>query len=247
MKERRIILRLIIALSVWLSMNTFIKYFLSEYMDKHFTKTTILLMSKVIIPYFICLPIFYLIIKDMKKIDIGFYKKTKFKFKDYFEIFIMQYGVSIIVILITSFLLSLSDNNLPSRINNNIVFYSFLLLIFNPIFEEVVFRKMLLSRLYGMKENSIIIISSILFSVPHLFSLGLSQMMLAFVSALFWGYMTIKTKSILPAIVLHSLTNFFMSFLTILLSKYEIIIMTILIIVPIYAIFIFLKRRKAFR
>lgn len=87
-------------------------------------------------------------------------------------------------------------------------------LIFNSIYEEIVFRGFLVSGLKDFKLNDlkINIFQSIIFSIPHLYQfisglismLGLSYHIIV---GYLLGKIYLKTKSLTPSIVLHLLTN----------------------------------------
>tara|TARA_B110000467_G_scaffold113532_1_gene103954 strand:- start:1180 stop:1683 length:504 start_codon:yes stop_codon:yes gene_type:complete len=87
------------------------------------------------------------------------------------------------------------------------LFLGFVLL--GPLFEEFLFRGFLFKGL----ENSIggggaVIISSLLFSIPHLQYSIIVVLCMVFPMALFLGYVRMKTQSLFLPIIFHSVNNF---------------------------------------
>lgn len=78
--------------------------------------------------------------------------------------------------------------------------------IFAPIFEELIYRGIFL-RFFEEKFTfwPAAILSSLLFGIAHTYSLGI--MVSAFVTGIFACLLYKQTKSIVPAILLHILTN----------------------------------------
>jgi membrane protease YdiL (CAAX protease family)/ABC-type Na+ efflux pump permease subunit len=74
------------------------------------------------------------------------------------------------------------------------------------IFEELLFRKGIINVLKKFGNANAIIISSILFGLIHQ---NIAQGIFAVLTGLVLGYIVVKTKSVMPAIMLHFLNNFF--------------------------------------
>lgn len=92
-----------------------------------------------------------------------------------------------------------------SEFDLNKVILLFCTVLIAPIFEEILFRKQILSLL--LRKNSplvSIIISSLLFSIVHL---RLNDLATLFIWGLIFGTLYYKTKSIELSILLHSLSN----------------------------------------
>lgn len=97
---------------------------------------------------------------------------------------------------------------------------SYYLLNVNPaLFEEIMFRGIIFTILLAViSKRRSLILSSILFGLVHFANLlhGVTQDILLYTSAqvlwacgmgFFWGYLVLKTGSIIPGIVLHYLSN----------------------------------------
>ncbi len=95
----------------------------------------------------------------------------------------------------------------------------YLLSFYQALFEEIMFRGIiftLLLALYSQRKS--LVASAVIFGLVHYVNLlhGLNyatflyttaQVLWAFGMGLFWGYLVIKTKSIIPGIILHYLSN----------------------------------------
>lgn len=93
-----------------------------------------------------------------------------------------------------------------------------LLTSFPSIFEEVVFRGIVLTVfLSRYSERKSIIFSSIGFGLMHLLNLAMGrdllwvvgQIIWTFTIGLFYGYVFVKTRSLLPSMIVHYLSNVF--------------------------------------
>jgi membrane protease YdiL (CAAX protease family) len=98
-----------------------------------------------------------------------------------------------------------------------------LLVSFPSIFEEAVFRGIVLTVfLNKYSELKAIIFSSIGFGLVHLFNLVngielvwvLGQVVWAFILGLFYGYVFVRTRSLLPIMIVHYLGNVFIGTLS---------------------------------
>jgi membrane protease YdiL (CAAX protease family) len=95
-----------------------------------------------------------------------------------------------------------------------------LLVSFPSIFEEAVFRGIVLTVFLGKySERKAIIFSSLGFGLMHLLNLingrelvwVMGQIVWAFILGLFYGYIFVKTHSLLPPMIVHYLGNVFIS------------------------------------
>lgn len=100
---------------------------------------------------------------------------------------------------------------------------SSLLVSFPSIFEEAVFRGIVLTVFLGRySERKAIIFSALGFGLMHLLNLAsgrelawvMGQVVWAFILGLFYGYLFVKTRSLLPPMIVHYLGNVFISSLT---------------------------------
>ena len=100
---------------------------------------------------------------------------------------------------------------------------SSLLVSFPSVFEEVVFRGIVLTVFLGKySERKAIIFSSLGFGLMHLLNLAsgrelvwvMGQVIWAFILGLFYGHVFVRTRSLLPPMIVHYLGNVFIGSLT---------------------------------
>jgi len=98
--------------------------------------------------------------------------------------------------------------------------YPSLLISFPSIFEEAVFRGIVLTVFLGKySERNSIIFSALGFALMHALNLvngadlvwTLGQVVWAFIIGLFYGYVFVRTRSLLPSMIVHYLGNVFIS------------------------------------
>ena len=85
----------------------------------------------------------------------------------------------------------------------------FMLLVFNPIVEEYVFRHLFATRLLKHGERFYVLASAYCFAVLHGVSMGPIHIVYTFILGLIWGYLTVKSGGIIIAILMHSISNLF--------------------------------------
>lgn len=123
------------------------------------------------------------------------------------------YWIALLVIIIPLSLLSdfivLDIKLLPLEF---FIVWSFKMLFFTVLAEELFFRYFLLNAIKDFAKNLkykneiALLISSLLFGIAH-FGGGISFMLLAFVAGFFYGLIYIKTNKIESSILLHFLLN----------------------------------------
>lgn len=126
--------------------------------------------------------------------------------------------ISSIVYLIYSTLLGAGGVSIPepdfNMPNNNsfmlIVFLSYVCII-GPVLEEIIFRGLILKSMKRYGNFTAVITTSILFAMFHL---NLVQFVQPILIGMILGFVTLKSESIIPAIIIHIFNNtavFFMS------------------------------------
>ncbi len=95
-----------------------------------------------------------------------------------------------------------SFNNLQP---STLIIYFLALCVFAPLIEEFLFRGCIINILKPFGNWFAVIVSSVFFSLLHG---NMGQGFGAFLIGMLFGFVAIKTKSILPTIILHSLNNF---------------------------------------
>lgn len=162
--------------------------------------------------YIIPIPLFYILIKKVKKTNIEKHSVGLKKFLIFVCItFALMYIGNMIGIGITEIISIVKQNSIINPISNlihssdiaiNIILISFIA----PIFEELFFRKMLIDRTiqYGAKIS--IFLSAFMFGLFHG---NLNQFFYAFLLGGFFAIIYIKTGRIIYTMILHMITNFF--------------------------------------
>ena len=100
-------------------------------------------------------------------------------------------------------------NGTASAINATSLYMLFMLLIFNPIIEEIVFRKLFADKLLKYGEKFYILVSSFCFAIVHGVSLGIPQIVYTFILGMLWSFLMVKTGDIRLVIIMHALSNLF--------------------------------------
>ena len=92
----------------------------------------------------------------------------------------------------------------------------FLMVICAPLFEEFIFRKLLIDKTVRYGESTAVLLSGLMFGLFHG---NLNQFAYAFPLGLFWGFIYVKTGKLIYTIVSHMLINFMGSVLSMLLLR----------------------------
>ncbi|RVU98487.1 CPBP family intramembrane metalloprotease [Coriobacteriales bacterium OH1046] len=215
-KRALIVVRLLFATAVWFALQRAYSVFADPFLEGAVPRLPRMVLASMIVPYTIGLGVFYLIVRSMeaRTPSEGAMGVSPAAIGRYF---VIQSGLSFPVIVITNIATMMLGGQITGlssgEILGNLPFYTILLLVFNPLLEELLFRKLILGRLMVLGARPAIICSALLFALPHAFSLGLAQMLYTFVLGLVWGHVTVESGSLLPAIVLHALSNVYGTFI----------------------------------
>ncbi|MBR4447035.1 CPBP family intramembrane glutamic endopeptidase [Methanobrevibacter sp.] len=172
--------------------------------------------------YVIPFPVFYWLMKKLKKVEIeknGVDLKTFFI---YISITLTLMWIGNIIGLAVTMLLSGAiqtdiSNPVQQLINSADIWFNLLVIsIIAPICEEIIFRKMLIDRTirYGAKVS--IVLSALIFAFFHG---NLNQFFYAFLMGGFFAYVYIKTGKITYTIILHAIVNFMGSVMSIMVAN----------------------------
>lgn len=172
--------------------------------------------------YIIPFPIFYWLMKKLNTVKIekrGLDAKT---FIIYMSITLTLMWIGNVIGLAITMLLGGAiqteiGNPVQQLINSTDIWFNLLIIsIAAPIFEEILFRKMLIDRTirYGAKVS--IILSAILFGFFHG---NLNQFFYAFLMGGFFAYVYIKTGTIKYTMILHAIVNFMGSVVSLIVTK----------------------------
>lgn len=151
----------------------------------------------------------FIFMKIIKKIPNTKMKQRKVSGKSITLCFLLQFTALITMSLITNLLTNISGKEMTTELNTLTPYMIFMFLIFNPIIEEFVFRKLFADKLLIYGELFYMLVSSFCFSIVHGVSLGIPQIIYTFILGMIWSYLVVKTGNIKLSIILHSLSNLF--------------------------------------
>lgn len=222
-------------------------YWLYTFFIQQYLPTSIFINNLIglIILYGIGLVLFMFVIKD---IDSQKYQKNKISFKTITFSFLLQCSAMLVLIILVNVLLLLGVNETSTDINSTSPAMIFMLLIFNPIVEEFVFRKLIADKLLKYGEAFYILVSSYCFAILHGISIGFVNIIYTFILGLIWSYLLVKTGSFLLVVFMHAISNLFNAIIMqILLSisiKMVSIYMMIILVLGIIGLILFIINRK---
>lgn len=170
--------------------------------------------------YLIAMPLMMLLIRRVPAVPV---EKHSMTFLQWLTAFFICYAImylSNLVGLGLTFLISIAKGSpvynavadMVTEINPWSAF--FIMVLCAPVFEELIFRKLLIDRTVKYGEKTAILFSGIFFGLFHG---NLNQFAYAFVLGIFFGFIYVKTGKILYTICMHMIVNFLGSVVSILL------------------------------
>lgn len=126
---------------------------------------------------------------------------------------LMNYFVDLLIHILNSNGIYPKSSSLPyDNSPLSIILYVISIAVLPALFEEFAFRGVSLGLLRKYGDTFAIVASSVLFGLIHA---NIYQIPFAFVGGLYFGYLIIKTNSLLPGIIMHFINNLFCSMITI--------------------------------
>jgi len=165
--------------------------------------------------YGLGLAVYMFIIKAVPSQKIN---KEKISKKTVALCFLLQFTAIMILSMLVNISSLAGQSEQPNNIDAISPYSLFMLLIFNPVIEEFVFRKLLADKLYKYGEGFFILVSAFCFSIVHGVSLGLPQIVYTFILGLIWSYLYAKTGNFILVVAMHAISNFFGSIMVQFLS-----------------------------
>lgn len=246
-----VVLRVALGLVVWFILYKGFAAFIEPLYADKIPEILVYVIRCMVVPYTLGMGGCYLIIRGMDKAEMtGEMVMTPGLL---FKAFIVQTGLSMPVIIIINIICTLvgitgHGIGVNEITGSHWLFYLILLLIFNPIFEEILFRKLALDRLMVLGEKTAIIVSAIFFALPHIYSAGVPQFFGTFIIALIYAYLRVKTGRLWPAVILHCLFNFYGCYFAAVMQSMVptrgIFILLSILIIPIIAVILVVKHFK---
>lgn len=166
-----------------------------------------MLMVNGLVQYAVALPIAALIMKPSPAMPA---RKLSFTPRRYFSLLAMCYPVMVIGSWLGESLSAyFSDGQAQNRITqvllgDNIWWTSLWVGVAAPIFEELLFRKLLIDRLRGYGEKLAIVLSALAFGLFHT---NLYQFFYTFGLGLLFGYIYVRSSKLVYTIAAHMLLN----------------------------------------
>jgi membrane protease YdiL (CAAX protease family) len=155
--------------------------------------------------YIIGLGALLFIIKGMPSCKVN--TPEKLKPITYIKCAVVQSGCFVVAMLLNIIIMKITGSTPKSTIDLSSPQMIFILLVFNPIMEELVFRKIILDKLRSLGEIKSILLSALLFALPHIFSVGIPSACYVFLMSIVWAWIANRTGRLLPVIVLHAFSN----------------------------------------
>lgn len=179
-----------------------------------------------------------------RKIDKQKYAKNKVPTKTLLICFLLQFTALMVRVAI-GFLEKDSSTDDIFTISPLMLF---MLLIFNPIVEELVFRHLFATRLLKHGERFYILVSAFCFAIVHGFSLGFQGTIYPFLLGLIYAYLMVKTGNLILVMIMHALSNLFatvmIQFLFSVSKEAALIYMILLMVLAVIGLVLFLRNRK---
>ena len=231
------VVRITTALAVWIIVFKLYGALIDPLLEGHLPVMARMIISSMAVPYTLALGAFYIIVRGMPVSSDKSSGRINF-----FKFFIIQTGISFPCLIMANAMIKMLGLEMTGitaeELFGHLCFYIFLLLIFNPVMEELLFRKFILERLGCLGFKGSVICSAVLFAIPHLISQGPAQVIYTFALGLVWAYVTLKTGKLWPAVILHSLSNVYGAFLPMTFAQINpvmsvlFVAFTMLVIVP---------------
>lgn len=141
-------------------------------------------------------------------------EKKKISLQTVFLCFLLQFTALLATMLVMMISTALGVNSASTDINATSGNMLFRLLLFNPVMEEFVFRKLFADKLLQYGERFYILASAFCFAIVHGVALGIPQVVYTFILGMIWSYLVVKTGDIKLAVIMHALSNLFGSVIT---------------------------------
>ena len=164
------------------------------------------------IPRIIGAVVFWLMVR---RIPVFENKGGQLNLKALIQLFVIMYAVSTILNGVGTVISNISPaggsrqlEEISAMVSTGNIVGLMIPILIAPIFEELVFRKLILDRTKGYGETTAIVFSALCFGLFHE---NLTQFLYAFCVGLFLGYIYCKTGKVLITMVMHMAINAFSS------------------------------------
>ncbi len=146
--------------------------------------------------------------QGIKNIKCDNVKKTTMPIRDLIKYLLISFPLiiagSIIGDLVEQYIFKNKNNSVDTMFSSNFVYAVISSVIFAPIFEELIFRKLFIDRLSKFGKKSAILFSALCFAIVHG---NFFQFFYALFSGLIFGYVYSCTRNITYTILWHAIIN----------------------------------------
>lgn len=173
-----------------------------------YSDTTFLVVNNIIAMYLVACPLCALVMKLSN--DSVLVKKGSISKNQYFRAICIIFPVAYSLSYFSAFLASLlsggeSENTvINALITGDNVLSMIMVAVLAPIFEELVFRKLIIDRTRRYGEAIAILYSSLAFGIFHC---NLYQLFYAFAIGILLGYVYVRTGNVILTIIMHMIMN----------------------------------------
>lgn len=144
-----------------------------------------------------------------KGVQVPCRERKKIPPKTFCLCFLLQFTALLVMVVFVNLLTAFGIGTAQEGIDTLSPRMLFLLLVFNPFMEELVFRKMFADRLLRYGEGFYVLASAFCFAIVHGVSLGIAQILYTFILGLVWAYVMAKTGDLKQVVILHAASNLF--------------------------------------
>lgn len=213
-----------------------------------FDEDLVLIISSLITS---CLVTYYLVKHYQKKFNLKISCKTKTDLNviTFFKFVVMALGAAWLTSSVLDFIMEIispvvifetPDLSIKDSFTTNIFLIIYTVIV-APITEELLFRGILLGKLKQYGKVSSVIVVSLLFGLLHG---NIPQAIPTFVVSLFLCYITLKSNSIFPAILIHMINNAVAQLTDINNDIFQILMNIMIIIIIVAGVFLIIKEYK---
>ena len=190
--------------------------------DAFFSNPYVNMAVQVLFMYVISLPIFYLIVRNMRN---AFRIKKGISIKEFIMLFLIaeacMYGGSLLSSYITDFIygffnIEVTDNITELVMNTPLWLVFVVAVVIGPIVEEFIYRKLLMDKLGIYGDRIAIVVSAISFGIFHG---DISQLFYATLIGFVLAYLYSKTANVWICALMHAFINFFGSIVPMLIME----------------------------
>lgn len=178
-------------------------------------------IMQVLSMYIFALPLSYLIVKRIPRVKKA---ASRLSLQEFVVLFFVSYGAMTLGSVISNVFTNILSAILGYTVNNDtsdlildtpVWIVILVAVIIGPIFEELIFRKILIDRMSVYGDRLAIVVSAVSFGIFHG---NFSQVLYATAIGFIFGYVYSKTRNVIYTSLLHILLNFMGTVPTLLIS-----------------------------